>query len=126
MLLRTLLLSTSFGITAACTSAGAGQPRPVSSGTQFTLAVGEQVALPDSGTLRYVGVRDDSRCRPGTQCIRAGEARVDFEYTTDAGSQRLTLVQPDAPTARLGAWTLTIEALEFETPPRATLRLTAE
>lgn len=126
MLLRTLLLTASLGIASGCTSAGPSASRTVEADTSFSLAVGEQVTLPDAGTLRYVGVRDDSRCRPDVTCIRAGEAKVDFDVSSaSGGTERITLVQPDKPSGRAGNWTVTIEALDFAAPPRVTLRILA-
>lgn len=71
---------------AACSTppADASDQRAVADGETFTLATGEQVALPDRGTLRYVRVTNDSRCKPGRQCVWAGDAEVVFEWTASA------------------------------------------
>ena len=70
---------------AACSTpaAGTGDMRAVSDGETFAMASGEQVALADRSTLRYVRVTNDSRCKPGRQCVWAGDAEVVFEWTPD-------------------------------------------
>ena len=37
--------------------------------------------LPDGATLRHVTVPQDSRCPPDVQCIRAGDADIEFAFT---------------------------------------------
>src|SRR3546814_13942510 len=71
---------------AACSThaAGAGGMRSIADGETFAMASGEQVALADRSTLRYVRVTNDSRCKPGRQCVWAGDAEVVFEWTADA------------------------------------------
>ena len=73
---------------AACSTppADASDQRTVADGEAFTLATGEQVALPDRGTLRYVRVTNDSRCQPGRQCVWAGDAEVVFEWAAGAAA----------------------------------------
>src|SRR5690606_18511423 len=68
---------------AACSTpaSGSGDLRAVSDGETFAMASGEQVALADRSTLRYVRVTNDSRCKPGRQCVWAGDAEVVFEWT---------------------------------------------
>src|SRR3546814_4904780 len=58
--------------------------RSIADGETFAMASGEQVALADRSTLRYVRVTNDSRCKPGRQCVWAGDAEVVFEWTADA------------------------------------------
>src|SRR3546814_8289886 len=58
--------------------------RSIADGETFAIASGEQVALADRSTLRYVRVTNDSRCKPGRQCVWAGDAEVVFEWTADA------------------------------------------
>lgn len=124
MLLRTLLVTATVGI-AACTSAG-GSPRSVAAGTSVTLDAGERVSLPDRAMLRFVGVRDDSRCPPGVQCIRAGDATVDFEVVPAGGrAESLTLNEPERRSGRAGGWAVTIESLTQDADPRVTVRVDA-
>lgn len=109
----------------ACTTAGTAREQPMPP-MPATLAVGQSLALPDRSTLRYVGVRDDSRCPPGVACIRAGEATVDFDHTpAGATAARVSVVVPDAPTARVGGWILTVERLAHGATPAATVRVSA-
>ena len=63
-----------------------GDVRTATLGQPVTLQVSEQIALPGDAMLRYVGVTADSRCPPGVQCIRAGDADVAFEFTPAGGS----------------------------------------
>lgn len=99
---------------AACSTApaGASDIRTIADGETFTLASGENVALSGHGTLRYMRLVKDSRCRPDVQCVWAGDAEVAFEWTVaggqpeafslhtglgdrskDLGDSRLTLVE---------------------------------
>lgn len=88
----------------ACASAGEG--RVLRSGGTASLAPGDTVALPDRSTLRFVGLRNDSRCPPGVACIRAGDADVAFEHR-DAGTVHEVVLNTERSTsAVLGAWRL--------------------
>lgn len=124
MLLRTLLFTAVIGMTTACSSAG-GESRDATPDAPMTLSVGERATLPDRATLRFVGVRDDSRCPPGVQCIRAGDAKVDFELVPVGGAtQPLTLNEPEQRSGRVGDWTVAIEGLTHDSSPRVTVRVT--
>jgi len=104
----------------ACASTSFRAP----TGTPFQLSPGQQSVLRDGATLTYVHVAQDSRCPPKVQCIRAGDADVVFEHRPVGGvPRRLTLNLPEAPDARIGAFTLRILALEFDERPKATLRV---
>lgn len=83
-------------------------------GTPFTLTLGEQIAIGDTGlTLAFSAVAEDSRCPEGARCLWQGRAVVTIEALA-AGQeiQALTLaipgdVTPDAPEAQaLGPYTL--------------------
>ena len=51
-------------------------------GDEFQLARGQVASVGDEPLLvRFTGVPEDSRCAAGTQCIRAGEARVHLELS---------------------------------------------
>ena len=70
---------------AACsTVAGAGTT--VAAGQPFDLAPGAQATLADGGTLRYLALVNDSRCRPDVQCIWAGDAEIRIEWTPPGGA----------------------------------------
>lgn len=101
-----------------------GDVRAAPLGQPVTLQVGERVALPGDASLRYVGVTADSRCPPGVQCIRAGDADVAFEFTSPAGTAVPVSVNiPEAPTARIGKWQLTLLSLESGEAPQATVQV---
>lgn len=72
---------------AACSTspAGASALRTAADGESFALAAGESIALSGRGTLRYVRLVKDSRCRPDVQCVWAGDAEVEFEWTATGG-----------------------------------------
>jgi len=114
------LVSCAAGVLPGCAS---GDLRTATLGQPVTLQVSEQVALPGDAALRYVGVTADSRCPPGVQCIRAGDADVAFEFTPAGGSAVPVSVNiPEAPTAPIGKWQLTLLSLEFGDAPQATVQ----
>lgn len=115
MALRSLLIAGGLAALAACTAipadeadkavtkgadrnieAGnieAGVEKPSMDKTQeqadagsFTLAPGQQVALGDDGSLRYVRLVNDSRCAPDVRCVWAGDAIVAFEWKPASGA----------------------------------------
>ena len=60
----------------ACSSTGLTAPI----NEDFTLAVGESIAVLGTPiTIRFLGVREDSRCPINADCIWAGNARVELE-----------------------------------------------
>jgi hypothetical protein len=75
-------------VLAACSAAATGVrnggPR-LSDGDSFRMRPGTSVSVPGEGTLRYVGVANDSRCMPDVQCVWAGDAEVAFEWRPDGG-----------------------------------------
>src|SRR3546814_16276222 len=70
----------------ACSTpaAGAGGMRSIADGETFAMARGEQVALADRSTLRYVRATTDSRCQPGRPCAWAGDTEMVYEGSEDA------------------------------------------
>jgi hypothetical protein len=104
-----------------CASGGGMAP-----GQDFTLAVGQQVSLPDAAKLHYIGVAHDSRCPPDVQCIRAGDADVLFDFIpTSAPTSRITLNTERTLSATIGAWQLQLVKLAPGENPEVTLRLDA-
>ena len=90
----------------------------------IVMTVNQQVALPDATTLRYVGIANDSRCPADVQCIRAGDADVLFDYTTqEPAISRVALNTEHSPSARIGAWRLQLVALAAGTQPQVTVRI---
>lgn len=95
--------------------------------SDFTMAVGGQVSLPDASTLRYVGIANDSRCPPDVMCIRAGDADVLFDYAANSNAAaRIALNSERQRSAALGRWQLQLVDLATRgTPPVVTLRINA-
>ncbi|MFE0026137.1 hypothetical protein [Amycolatopsis sp. NPDC059021] len=83
----------------------AAQPGPAQPGTEqpaaepvgvqldqpFTLRAGQAAALDDKDVVvRFTELVDDSRCRPGMQCIWAGEAVVAVSIAEPGRGERTT------------------------------------
>ncbi|MEO5827285.1 MAG: hypothetical protein ABIQ48_01500 [Luteimonas sp.] len=58
----------------------------LSAGDTFSMRPETSVAVPGSGSLRYLKVTADSRCKPDVQCVSAGNAEVAFEWHGSDGS----------------------------------------
>ncbi|BCT91277.1 hypothetical protein LYSHEL_03010 [Lysobacter helvus] len=98
--------------------------RTVASGQSTAMAQGESVRLSDGATLQFVSVPQDSRCPPKVQCIRAGDADIEFAFTPAGGTATtVTPNLPEAPTKPIGAWKLTVEQLTFGDAPKVTVRI---
>jgi hypothetical protein len=69
---------------AAATGVRNGSPRP-SDGDSFRMRPGTSVPVPAEGTLQYLSVANDSRCKPDVQCVWAGDAEVAFEWRPESG-----------------------------------------
>ena len=125
--MRAVLLAALVSIAAvtlpACSGAGATRTAaPI--GQPIRMTQGQQVALPDGATLRYVQVAADSRCPPGVQCIRAGDAYVVFEFADAGEAPRRITVNTDPPArAMVGKWQLRLLALAFGKAPGVTVQL---
>ncbi len=94
-------------------------------GTPTTLSAGANALLPDGSRLTYQGIVNDSRCKPGVQCVWAGDAEARFTHTTRAGTSEIfsihTELQPRTKT--LGATTLHLRGVDWQTPPAVTIEL---
>jgi len=127
-LLTAILFATAMS---ACASDGATTKptedtsmRTVAAGQATSMAQGASVRLSDGATLKFVAVPQDSRCPPGVQCIRAGDADIEFAFTPAGGSATtVTPNLPEAPMKPIGAWHLTVEQLTFGSAPVATVRI---
>jgi hypothetical protein len=112
---------------AACmtaSEAGALSSRPVEDGAEFSMGVGDRVALPDGSTLRYVGVGNDSRCMPDVQCIWAGDAEVRFEWSTAGTPKAFGLHTGKDPRKQvIGDRSVTLVSLARGEAPEARLRI---
>lgn len=128
--MRAALLATLVSVAAmtspGCTTGASPGRASAPIGVPIPMVPGQQIALPDGATVRYLEVAADSRCPPGAQCIRAGDADVVFEFTDTATAQapRRVTVNTDPPaTARIGPWRLRLLALAFGQPATATVRI---
>ena len=110
----------------ACSSV-AGPSHGAALGQSFDLLPGQEVQVADAGRLRYDALVNDSRCRPGVQCIWAGDATLAFAWTPRNGAgERFTLrTQPaDAASHALGGnLSLQLLSLGQGGAPAATLRV---
>lgn len=120
------LLPLALPVLAACsTVAGAG---PVAAGTPFDLRPGAQATLAGGGTLRYLGLVNDSRCAPDVQCIWAGDAEIALAWTPPHGTGgRFSLHTTPGKTAHAldAGRTLRLVALQRGPAPVATLQVDA-
>ena len=94
-------------------------------GSTVALMPGQSASLAD-GLLRYVRVASDSRCKPGVQCVWAGDAVIELHWTPTAGTARdLSLhlnPQAGATTAKLDTRQVTFTHLA-DPQPQASLRI---
>ena len=124
--LRSILAGCGLAAMAACTTVMGGSDRMIDDGQTFAMQPGEQVALADHSRLRYVRLVADSRCPPGVQCIRAGDAEIALQWTPEGGaSQDFSLkTPPEQPQSRdLGARRLTLLSLGRGEAPQAQFRI---
>lgn len=116
---------------AACGTAPAGDgpgPGPmnqVADGTPFTLLPQQDATLAGQGRLRFVEVANDSRCRPGHQCIWAGDAELVFQWQPVSGaSETFSLHTTKGDKAHaIGTRRLSLLSLTFDEPPVASLQV---
>lgn len=101
--------------------------RTVALGETFSVGVGETVSVSGAGlSVTFSAVVDDNRCRPGTQCIVAGNATVVVK-AAKAGTPpaSLTLNTDEEPrSAQYGNHSVELVQLSFGRPPTARLRVT--
>jgi hypothetical protein len=97
----------------------------VADGATVALMPGQSATLAD-GLLRYVRLANDSRCKPGVQCVWAGDAVIELHWTPTAGNARdLTLhlnPQAGSTSAMLDARQVTFTHLGHP-QPQASLRI---
>lgn len=121
------LLPLALPFLAACSTV-VGADRTVPAGQPFELRPGAQVALAGGGTLRYLGLVNDSRCAPDVQCIWAGDAEIALEWTPQgAAAARFSLhTMPGKTSHALDASrTLRLMTLQRGPAPAATLQVDA-
>jgi hypothetical protein len=101
-------------LTAVASGEDASEPAP---GESFILALGESASLRgEDVSVRFVGVLEDSRCPRDVQCIREGNARIQFEITRGSASRTtLELATPEGPReAEIDGFRLALGALAPE------------
>lgn len=98
---------------------------PATDGSTVALNPGESASLA-TGRVRYVRLVSDSRCPPGVQCVWAGDATIELEWTPTSGPARMIIlhVNPQAGdnTANLGGRRIGFTWLE-RVGARASLRI---
>ncbi|RDZ27844.1 hypothetical protein [Lysobacter silvisoli] len=121
----TRLFAALFSLAALSACAAGGGTGPAGERTAI-LKPGESIALSDRSQLHYLGVSNDSRCPPNVQCIRAGDADVNFELKPAQG-EALPLAFNTERTTRLsaGGWDFELQQLAPGEAPAATLRIAA-
>ncbi|HEX7474483.1 MAG TPA: hypothetical protein VF318_00845 [Dehalococcoidales bacterium] len=74
-----------------CSSTNSNQIQ-ASLGQQFTLPVGQTAVLNGENlSFQFVKVSGDSRCQKGVQCIQAGDAKCDMQFTYNNIASEVTL-----------------------------------
>lgn len=98
--------------------------RTVALGEAFSLTVGETVSVQRQGlTVTFTAAGQDSRCRPGQQCIVAGDATITVTAARAGTPPAALTLNTDAPkSARYGSYTVELVQLTFAKV--ATLRVT--
>ncbi|QIK81445.1 hypothetical protein G7069_07470 [Lysobacter sp. HDW10] len=125
-------LCLAFGLSACASGTSANPsdthlPPPVQlvAGQPVTLKPNDVGVLPDGSRITYVKLVNDSRCKPDVQCVWAGDAEIRFSHTNRAGEVELfsihTELQPQSKT--LGASTLHLRGVDWQSPPSVTVAL---
>lgn len=126
--------TTSRPTTSPSTTATVPTGRTVSLGATFSVGVGETLQVAGEGlSVTFSGVLSDNRCRPGMQCIVAGNAVVSVAVAkagmAPAGlalsSSSYPDLSSDPPTsARYGNYTVELVRLSFGQASIASLKVT--
>lgn len=111
---------------AAATGVRIGGPR-LSDGDNFRMDPGTSVSVTGEGTLHYLKVANDSRCKPDVQCVWAGDAEVAFEWRPDNGTADAFSLHTGKgdKSHPIGSHVLVLEGLERGGAPAAHLTLEA-
>lgn len=92
LLISAVLAAAALGCTSTTAAGENSGTRSISAAQTFAMKPGESVSLDGRGTLKYVGVKSDSRCPPERQCVWAGDAEVSFEWAAaGAGAESFGL-----------------------------------
>ena len=111
---------------ASCTTTGAQPVNTVADGTSIQLAPGQSATLADDSRLDYVKLDNDSRCRPGVQCVWAGDAVIVMRWTPANAMTAQDFVLHttlDPKSFDAGDRTITLTALERDDAPKATFQV---
>lgn len=124
--IRHLFFGGALAALSACSTVMGGSNHMIDDGQTFAIKPSERVTLADRSQLYYVRVVADSRCPPGAQCIRAGDAEIALQWTTSTGTtQDFSLkTPPERPqTHDLGDRRLTLLSLAHGETPQAQFRI---
>ena len=80
-------------------------------GTPISFSISSSKTLDDGLKMTLESI-DDSRCKPGVQCVWAGELSAAFKVTIGEATQTLRLGQTTAPTAELFDRTFTLGEID--------------
>lgn len=96
-------------------------PPPASGDNELVvIALGESKKISSTISLDYIRVISDSRCPAGTQCIWAGEVKIELKLHSDADEKTFTLTDRAKNTTLLG---MEVELLTIDRANVATLRI---
>lgn len=98
-------------------AAGCGALAPAPYEGRVSLREGERARLGDL-VLRFERVENDSRCAPGAQCVREGEAVVVLQLS-EGGTVRLRTAPPDSTAREVEGRRIALDALSHDQPYRA-------
>ena len=107
------------------TTTTAPKGRTAPGGVAFSVTLGEAVAVPEAGvSVTFTAVVSDNRCRPGRQCIVAGNAVVSVRATQAGMAPADLVLNTDGPVSvRYGSRTVELVDLSFGQPPVARLKV---
>lgn len=89
------LLTLSLLLTTMTLSCASTSDVTASLGQEFTLPVGQKVAIEGQElTIKFVEVISDSRCPAGVECVWAGEAQCALRFTYVGSPADMVIVQP--------------------------------
>ncbi len=88
------LLTVSFLLLVGCSSCTINKIK-ASLGQEFILPVGQTAVINGENlTIKFNGVKGDSRCPKGVECIWAGEAKCQMQITYSGSTSEVIYTQP--------------------------------
>lgn len=101
--------------------------QPAAKTRDVSMRPGDSVTLANNGSMRYVRMVNDSRCKPDVQCIWAGNAELSFQWKKPGGGQETfslnTSSRGGATEHRLGKQHVKLVSLARGAAPEAKLRI---